>query len=203
MQLNPFSTWVIENYIEILGTLTGLLYLFFQVKEHILLWFFGLICSGIYIYVFYTSKIYADMALNVYYFGISIYGWIHWTIGKNPNQPKLPVTRLDNRLFLKLLAVNLVLFVLIYIILENFTDSDVSVIDSFTTSASIVATWMLARKILEHWLFWIIIDAVSAGLYIYKELYPTVFLFIVYTIIAFIGFLSWKKTWQKEQIIAG
>jgi nicotinamide mononucleotide transporter len=84
-------------------------------------------------------------------------------------------------------------FILIY-----FTDSPLPVWDAFTTAGSIVATWMLANKILENWLFWIIIDLISMGLYIYKGLYPTVVLFFVYSVMAVFGYIQWKESLTKE-----
>jgi nicotinamide mononucleotide transporter len=86
-----------------------------------------------------------------------------------------------------------VLFGIIAFILINFTDSEIPYWDAFTTAGSFVATWMLARKIIEHWLIWIIVDSVSLGLYIYKGLYATVILFAVYTLLAVMGYIEWKK----------
>jgi len=93
-----------------------------------------------------------------------------------------------------LLFVFLALFGIIWFVLDNYTDSPAPLGDAFTTAISIVATWMLARKIIEHWILWIIADLVSMGLYIYKGLYPTVVLFAVYTAMAFIGYREWRKT---------
>jgi len=198
MQFDQLLHWVMPRTLEILGLITGLLYLYFQVKEHILLWFFGLISSGIYIFVFFQSRIYADMAINIYYFAVSIYGWLHWSYGKPDEKSKLPIKRLSSNLLIKILTINVLLFGVIYYVLHRFTDTDVALIDAFTTSSSIVATWMLAQKILEHWIFWIVIDAVSAGLYVYKELYPTVILFMVYTVVSFVGYINWKRNWQQK-----
>ena len=86
-----------------------------------------------------------------------------------------------------------VLWLGIAYVLDNYTDSNVPWGDAFTTAGSIVATWMLARKILEHWLLWIIVDTVAAALYLYKHMYPTFFLYMVFTIIAVVGFYQWKK----------
>ena len=84
-------------------------------------------------------------------------------------------------------------------ILVNFTDSDIPYWDAFTTAFSITATWMLARKIIEHWLIWIVVDLVSAGLYIYKGLYPTTVLFLVFTILAIMAYVEWKKDLNKDE----
>jgi nicotinamide mononucleotide transporter len=97
-----------------------------------------------------------------------------------------------------LLAATLVIFIIIAYILKNFTDSNVAFWDAFITAASISATWMLARKILEHWLVWVVVDAVSIALYIYKGLYPTVILFAVYTSLAVLGYYEWQKQWKAQ-----
>jgi len=93
----------------------------------------------------------------------------------------------------------LILFFLIWFLLKNYTDSPVPMADALATALSIVATWMLARKILEHWLVWIFVDAFSVGLFWYKDLLPTVILFVVYTIMAYIGYREWKRELNVEQ----
>ncbi len=84
------------------------------------------------------------------------------------------------------------------VILDKFTDSPIPYWDAFTTAVSFTATWMLARKILEHWILWILVDAVSMGLYLYRGLYPTLVLFTIYTTMAAIGYFEWKKTYTRE-----
>jgi nicotinamide mononucleotide transporter len=190
--------WLFDNYIEILATITGLIYLIYSVKGKILLWFFGIVTSALYVYVFYQSKIYADMGINIYYVIISIYGWLHWSFAGNSKEKVLPVSKMNLKQGLILLAATLVIFIIIAYILKNFTDSNVAFWDAFITAASISATWMLARKIMEHWLVWVVIDAVSIGLYIYKGLYPTVILFAVYTSLAVLGYYEWQKQWKAQ-----
>lgn len=135
------------------------------------------------------------MALQVYYVWISIYGWVLWSKKKNSANGKhnLKVTRIKKTLFNKLAIISLVLWILIYFILKNFTDSPVPFGDSFTTALSIIATYMLARKIIEHWLIWIVVDFVSLLLYLWKGLYPTSVMFVIYTAAAIWGYFEWKK----------
>ena len=186
--------WLSENYIELLGAVLGIAYIFFSIRQNIMTWPVGLLTSAIYVWVFFTSKLYADMGLQMYYVVISIYGWYEWLFGKQSNQTEsLKVSRLTFRLGLVLAFVSLMIYTPIWYVLDNYTDSQVPVADAFLTSLSIVATWMLARKILEHWLVWIFVDAFSIGLFFYKGLIPTVILFAVYTVMAYIGFVEWKK----------
>jgi nicotinamide mononucleotide transporter len=193
--------WVIDNYIEILATVTGLIYLVYSVKGNILLWFFGIITSALYVYVFYKSRIYADMSINIYYVIISIYGWVHWSSGGNTKVVELPISRLTTSLSFVLLIITFLIFILIAVILKNYTNSDIAIWDALVTSASITATWMLARKIMEHWLIWVVVDAISIGLYLYKGLYPTVLLFAVYTSLSVTGYFEWKKQWLAKRNI--
>jgi nicotinamide mononucleotide transporter len=189
--------YITGNFIELLATLTGIIYLLLSVKGKKMLWLFGILSSLLYVFVFFRSKIYADMGINIYYVIISIYGWIHWS--NIDSKGNLPFSRLRLKLIWQLLIVTFVLFVLIAFILTNFTDSDVAIFDALLTAASITATWMLARKILEHWLIWVVVDAISIGLYIYKGLYPTVFLFLFYTVLAVVGFFEWLKLWKAQE----
>lgn len=187
--------WLSNHYIEVFGALTGILYVILEIRQNIWLWPLGLITSSVYIWVFFTSKFYADMGLQTYYVIISIYGWYWWLKGgKKYDKESLPVTGISMKLTTILAAVFIVLFALIYFILVKYTDSPLPLGDAFTTALSIVATWMLARKIIEHWILWVVADLVSMALYIYKGLYPTVVLFAVYTIMAVIGYNEWRKT---------
>lgn len=184
--------WLVENYVEICGTLTGFLYLGFSIRQHYLTWPVGLLNALFYIAVFFSSKIYADMTLQFYYVAISVYGWWCWHKGNDSGQT-LAVSKTSQKLLLKLVIVSMILFLVIGWVLIRFTDSRVPYLDAVTTALSIIATWMLARKKLEHWLVWVIVDAISIGMFLLKGLYPTTLLFLVYTILAIYGYYEWKK----------
>ena len=192
------TSWISEQYIEILGVLFSLLYLYFSIRQNILLWPMGIISALLYMVVFFRSKFYADMGLNGYYLIVSVYGWIIWKRGIDHTGTELPVTRIRLKLALILVLVTAAAFFGIGLILDRFTDSPIPYWDAFTTALSFTATWMLARKILEHWILWMIVDAVSMGLYLYRGLYPTLVLFAIYTAMAVIGFIQWKKTLQHQ-----
>lgn len=186
--------WLSGNYIELLGAILGFAYIVFSIRQSILTWPVGLLTSLLYVWVFFVSKLYADMGLQMYYVVISIYGWYEWLYGNKSNgKAELKISRLSLKLGLILSVISIFIFLIIWYILDNYTDSPVPVADALATALSIVATWMLARKILEHWLVWIFVDAFSVGLFWYKDLLPTVILFIVYTFMAVVGFVEWKK----------
>ncbi|TFH27237.1 MAG: nicotinamide riboside transporter PnuC [Bacteroidia bacterium] len=189
-------SWLGAHYVEILGVIFSILYLFFSIRQNILLWPLGIASALLYMVVFYQSKFYADMGLNGYYVVISIYGWILWRRGSREGESGLPVSRLGMRNAVVLLVITLAAFGIIGMILDRYTDSPVPYWDAFTTAVSFTATWMLARKILENWILWIIVDAVSMGLYLYRGLYPTLLLFAVYTTMAVIGYLKWFRAYK-------
>jgi nicotinamide mononucleotide transporter len=187
--------WLYGNWIELFGTISGLLYIFFSIKQHILLWPIGAITSIAFIGVFFSSRLYAEMFLQVYYLLISIYGWYHWVfINKFKTRDKLlPVTNTKRQTWLKIAFFTIIINIIIYYILKHYTDSQVPFWDSIITSSSIIATWMLAQKLVEQWILWIIIDFGSIALFLYKGLYLTSLLSLVYAILAFIGYYQWKK----------
>jgi nicotinamide mononucleotide transporter len=199
--IETITKWLSGNYIELLGAILGFAYIFFSIRQNILTWPVGLLTSLLYVWVFLSSKLYADMGLQMYYVVISIYGWYEWLWGSSSNKSEpLKVSRLSFHLGVLLVIISFVLFLLIWYILNNYTDSPVPFADALATSLSIVATWMLARKILEHWLVWIFVDAFSIGLFWYKDLHPTVILFVVYTFMAFVGFIEWKKEFVAGKV---
>ena len=186
-------------WIEIFGVVTGILYVILEVKQNRFLWPLGIITSAAYIYIFFTGKFYADMGLQVYYVLISIYGWYYWSRGgAKETKGELPVVRINRQQLILLFLTFAFSWVLIYFVLDRYTDSSVPLGDSFTTALAIVATWMLTRKIIEQWFLWIIVNVVSIALYIYKGLYPTVILYAVYAGMAVYGYLEWKRSMNKK-----
>ena len=191
--------WFSQHYIEIFGAVAGIIFVFLEIRQSLWLWPVGILTSAVYIWVFFDSRFYADMGLQVYYLAISIYGWNFWIRGGDKGVSGSPgITSIGRRLAILLLIIFALLQASLWGILEYLTDSPVPVGDAFTTALSIIATWMLARKILQHWILWIVADLVSAVLYLYKGLYPTVLLFLVYTVLAFIGFYKWKKEYTLK-----
>ena len=186
--------WIVSNIVEIIGTVSGLLYLYLEIKQNKWLWPVGILTSVMYIFVFYTSKFYADMSLQFYYVLISVYGWFLWSRGKSSDQnEELQVRSVTRPLFMGLVLCSLVIYLGISYVLVEFTDSPLPYWDAFTTALSIVATWMLAKKILEQWIVWVIVNVVSLALYIYKGLYPTSVLFFFYAALSVVGYLQWRK----------
>jgi len=187
--------WIWHNLVELIGTITGLSYIYFSIKQKIWIWPIGILSSLLYIYVYFNSKVYANMGLQLYYFFISFYGWYFWLNGNKTNEKReeVLVTFTKKKMAIYLTIVTTVIFVAIALILRYLTDSKVPILDAITAAGSIVATWMLVKKYLEHWLVWIVVNIISIGLYIYQGLYITIILFAAYLIMAFVGYFKWKK----------
>ncbi len=185
--------WIIDHIIEIIGTLSGLIFLSLEIKQNKWLWPVGLLTSLMYIYVFLVAKLYADMSLQVYYVVISVYGWMLWSQGKNSSKNEMPVVGLNKKQFVSLFIASIIIYLIISYVLVNFTDGNIPYWDAFTTALSIVATWMLAKKIIEQWLVWVIVNGISLVLYIYKGLYPTSVLYFFYMALSVVGYMQWRK----------
>ena len=212
-----------EQTLEIIGTFVGLIYLWLEYRASIYLWIAGIIMPAIYLVVYYKAGLYADVGINIYYLLAAIYGWIVWrygnhlkqyfrrkklgmdvettTIDNNPEEKSdedLPITKVSLRKLPILTVVFSLAFIAIALLLIQYTDSTVPWWDSFITALSIIGMWMLARKYIEQWLIWIVVDAISAALYLYKGLEFTAGLYAIYTIIAIFGYFKWKKLMIKS-----
>lgn len=178
------------GFLESAAVLSALIYIYLASKGKRLCFLFGLISSVIYVYLTIQLKLYFDTFINGYYIYMSFAGWFAW---ENQNNLEIEVLNLSK----KELSLSLILGILATLILaffaDNYSDATLPYADAFTTVFSIIATWMVVKKYLENWLFWIVIDAVAATMYFYKELYLTSMLFALYTIIAINGYFKWKK----------
>lgn len=189
-----FQEWFFKNWIEVAGALTGLVAIFFQIKQKVIFWPISLVNVILYIFVFFTARLYAEVSLQTYYLVVSIYGWYYWKKGGSEQMSKvLPVTKCSRKLIMILAGIFVLLFAGMAYLLKNYTNTDVPYVDAFVTSLSFIATWLLAKKKIENWLVWIFVDACCVGVYIYKGLYPTIVLFAVLTVLAFVGYAQWKK----------
>lgn len=190
--------YIITNWLDVLGTTLGLLYLFLEMRENIWMWIVGTIMPVIYIFVLYEKGIYADCAMEVYYFVAGIYGFWFWLRGKSKAKP-LAIQSTPRKLKTMLWLYALVLWMLFGTFLRYCTDSTVPYIDGFTTALSIIALWMLSRKYIEQWWVWFVVDIASTGLYLYKEIYGRAGLYGIYTLMAVYGYYVWKKRMKLKE----
>ena len=190
------------QYIEILGTIVGLLYLWLEYRASIYLWVASVVMPAIYLVIYYQAGLYADFGINIYYLVIAVYGWAAWrygfSIGRGSKGHELPISHTPARLWLPLAGVTSIVFVAIAWMLINLTDSSVPYADAFTTALSVVGMWLLARKYIEQWWVWLVVDVVSVALYIYKDLHFTAALYALYAVVAIFGYLKWKKLMSEQ-----
>ncbi len=190
--------WPIEigflqtSVVEVVAVAFGLVCVWSMKKESILAFPFGIVNVSIYVYICFISKLYAYSGINIFYAVMSAYGWFVWT-RKNESEETIRIARLSEQaLILNILAI-VVFFIVLRILLVQFTDSMVPTWDALTTAIYIVGMWLLAWKKIENWIAWIIGDIISIGLFAYEKLYFSSFQFLVFTIIAFLGFFEWRK----------
>lgn len=179
--------------LQIVGVILGLLYLWLEYRANIWLWIVGAIMPCVHCALYYQSGLYADCAMQGYYILAGLYGLIVWLMGKKRTENPLKISHTPLRLVVPLIVVYLALHAAIYYILVEFTDSTVPFWDSMTTALSMVAMWLLSRKYIEQWLVWFVVDAITVGLYLYKGIPLTAVLYTLYTALAIVGYLRWKK----------
>ncbi len=190
----------LDLILEILGFSIGLLYLYWEYHANSRMWLIGLIMPMISMWVYYSKGLYADFAMNIYYLVMALYGYVAWTFNLSRRKPhKRPITHISKFALLWGALAFAGVYALLAAWLVNLTDSNVPYFDAFTTAGSIIATWMLARKYIEQWLLWILVDAVCVGLYIYKGIYFYSALYLAYTVIAFFGYAKWRRMMRAHQ----
>ncbi len=178
------------SVLGIIALISGVAGVLLTIKQNIWCWPMALISvvtSGI---EFYESRLFGDMALQVVYFIIGVYGWIYWEKKKNHS---FVITKLPSKQILPLLAFTGIQFGIYFYLLTVFK-GDKIVLDALLTACSITATYMMTKKWLENWLFWVFIDFVYVGLYFSKDLYLYALLYFIFAVMALWGYLNWKKT---------
>ena len=190
------------NTLDITATIVGLVYIWLEYKASIYLWIVGIIMPLIDIFLYYEAGLYADFGMAIYYALAATYGYVVWKFGKRNYQgtkEELPITHFKQSQILPAILAFLVIWLIIYEILVLFTNSDVPITDSFANALSFVGLWALARKYLEQWIIWIIVDIVLSALYIYKGIPFKAGLYALYVIIAIAGYHKWKKMIYEKQ----
>ncbi|XWN36960.1 MAG: nicotinamide riboside transporter PnuC [Balneola sp.] len=182
--------------LEWVAVICGVASVIYSMRENILVYPAGIISVVIYVYLAFEYKLYADMGVNGYYFVMSVYGWYYWT-NTDGNKDQVPVT--TNSLRENFYSVGILAgsFGILVFVLINFTDSDVPFWDATTTAFAILGMWLMARKKLENWIAWIITDLISIPLYFYKGLVLTSFQFLIFTVLATMGYFAWKKSLEN------
>jgi nicotinamide mononucleotide transporter len=184
---------------ELLAVLLALAYLVLAARENILCWYCALISTAIYVTLFWDVSLFMESALNIYYMVMAIYGWYQWRYGGSLHHG-IAIRRLAVNRHLAIIAGILFVSGISGYLLTGFTTAAWPYVDSFTTWSSVVTTYMVARKILENWLYWFVIDSISIPLYIDRGLYLTALLFVIYLVIVFFGYMSWRRHYLNGYI---
>jgi len=189
--------------LETLAVALGISYLLLAMRENSLCWYCAFFSTAIYVYIFSDVSLYMESALNVYYMGMAVYGWLQWQKG-GANHSGVEIVRWTAKHHIICILVILIASVISGYLLSVNTDARLPYLDSFTTWASVLTTVMVARKVLENWLYWIVINSVSIYLYIDRDLDQTAAMFTLYLVLSVLGYVAWKKNYvlQDRQITA-
>ncbi len=194
----PFIQQLIAtSALEWLAVISAIAYLLLAIKESLWCWPAAFASTAIYIILFFDVNLYMQSFLNFYYLIMAVYGWFQWNKINNESPQKSILIWPIKRHFILIGVTTFLVFVSAFL-LKNHTEQDFALIDSFTTWFAILATYMITQKVLENWLYWIIIDSVSIYLYLSKGFALTAVLFFSYIILAFIGWKTWKKHYEQQ-----
>ncbi len=173
-------------------------YVILAAKESIWCWYPAFVSSGIYVYLTYSASLIGESFISVFYVVMAVYGWWQWKFG-NRKDGKLNIAEWHTTHHVRAILLGFVFAGALGKGFELIFDSAMPYLDAFTTSFSLIATFMVTRKILSNWIYWIVIDAFNIYLYWSRGLEPTAGLYAVYTILALVGFISWYKEWKVER----
>lgn len=191
---------VAQGILQWMAFFFSVLYVIFAAKEEKICWLFGIISVVLYFFIYVAPEVrlYSDALLQVFYFGMSIYGWVNWN-RMQESEEVISITRWNWKDHLVAILIGLAgLFLLGWF--WSFMNAALPYVDAMTTSFSIIATYMVVKKILENWLYWIVIDAVCIVVYLHRELHLTAFLFLIYLIIAIYGYYRWQSKLSRQNI---
>jgi len=189
------------HWLDILTTILGLFYIWLEYRASIWLWFFGIVMPALDIYLYWSHGLYGDAGMACYYTVAACYGYAVWEFGRKKSQTTdvMPITHMPLRLYLPAAVFFLLAWGATYYVLVTWTNSTVPVLDSFTNALSFVGLWALARKYIEQWWFWVVVDIVCCVLYIQKDIPFKAGLYGLYVVIAIAGFFKWKQMMKVER----
>lgn len=209
--MNSFFEVLLQNildstWLEIIAAFFGLVSVWYAKKANILVYPTGIISVLLYVYICFYAQLYADMGINAFYFIMSVYGWIMWKL-KTSDKKERQVTFMNRSNFWFSGFIFFGSIALILFLLKYFNGDDelcwatgIPYIDTFTTAIFVLGMWLMALKKVENWIFWIIGDVISVPLYFYKNLVFTSLQFLVFLILAVMGYIEWRKLAKQNQL---
>ena len=186
------SNFIVQNWLESTAVIFAILYLILAVKQNILCWTAGIISSVLYFFIMQKAGLYMEAYLQVFYVVMGIYGWSQWS-ASNASNPSFIVNTWSKYQHMIAISIILALSLLSGFLLERYTDAALPFLDALVSWGAVVATYMVAKKLLENWIYWFVIDATSIFLFIERGLWLSAILFATYLVIIFFGYQSWNK----------
>lgn len=196
---NLYANILDTSWYEIIAVVFGILSVWFARKEHIGVYPTGIINVLIYVYLCFHAGLYADMGINAFYFVMSVYGWYNWS-RRDESLHHLPISSLAKFGWLFCFFLIAAVFGILYFFLKKYTDSTVPMFDSFTTALFIAGMWLMAIKKIENWILWIVGDALVIPLFAMKGLVFTSVQYIVFLVLAILGYIEWRKRMINRQM---
>lgn len=192
IQETLFQTSILEWAIFV----AALGYVVLATLENKWCWIFGIASSAMLVYLCFTGHLFLESGLNVFYVLIGFYGWYQWLYGSN-EKSELTITSFSLKNNIVLILIGLAFWFPLGFIAHRYSTQALPYLDAFITAFSIIATWMQAKKIIENWLFWILLNGLGVLLYSYREFYLIALLSIIYTLLSVSGYFSWRKRIQR------
>lgn len=183
---------------ELVGLVAGLLAVYWLIRQNIHTWPAGIVYVIVSLFIFWREKLYADFLLHVFYFFLNVYGWYYWIHGKKRRDAALRITSTRAATMWWLAGASLAGIFAMGYLMRSYTDAALPYWDSATTILSFTGMWLTARKKIENWYYWFVVDVLATGIYFYKEVYFYAFLYLIYVALAVSGYVSWKKDFQEH-----
>ncbi len=201
--LAEISGYFLESPFELAGLASGLVCVWLLIRQSIWTWPIGLLYAVVSLIVFYRTRLYADVLLHLFYVGMNAYGWYYWLRGGEERRESkalqsLPIGYTPAVAWLPIVALTAGGTVALGWLFSTYTDADLAYWDGATTAMSFTAMWMTARKYLENWAMWLVVDVLATGIYLYKGIEPYAVLYGVYIVMAIWGWRSWWQSLQRQ-----
>lgn len=190
------SPHTFQHYLEPFATVALLINVYLAARANIFNFLFGAIGVSLYFLIFYQTKLYADMSLQLVFLILQFYGYYQWRYGGVAHNA-LQIKRADQKIWSIAIISIIALYLIIAYILSYYTDSNTVLIDALTTAMSLTAQWMMNKKYLENWWIWMLVDAISIKMYLFKHLYLTSGLYAIFFMICCVGYFHWRETSKK------
>lgn len=194
--MTTFCTWLSNHgssCLEAVAVVFGIVSVYLSTRENIWSWPTALVNVGLFFALFLRSGLYSDTGLQVVYFALSLYGWYEWLYG-GAGHTAISVSRATGRTWAIVAGTGVVVWALLGAITSRLPGTALPYVDAATTTISLIAQWMMTRKLIENWLLWIGVDVVYVGMFIYKGLYLTAFNYGIYLLLAVLGYVAWRRS---------